>query len=106
MSIRFGEVVFHNKNNIDVGVRIEAPIGTGVVSGTPVAKNGTARIPVGRDNCASVAIVANDGSHDEYRQTFAVNTPGSGLGRPAYLESVEVDYVIGSFSGGFTARTD
>jgi hypothetical protein len=91
MSIRFGEVVFHNKNNIDIAVRIEAPIGTGVVSGTWVARKTTARIPVRRDNCPSVAIIAEDEAHDEYRQTFAVNAPGSGLGRPAYLESVEVE---------------
>lgn len=106
MSVRLGEVAFRNNNNIDVTVGIEAPIGTSVVSGTTAAANQTVKIPVRRDNCASIAIIAKDDEHGEYRQTFTVSAPAPRTGQPAYLESVELQYVIASFSGSFTARTE
>ena len=104
MSVKFDAVSFHNKNSIDTTVAIEAPIGTTVVPGTVVPMKTTVKIPVNRENCVSVAIIANDGSHEE-RQTFEVNRPATGTGVPAYLVSVELEYSIGTFKGGFTAHT-
>lgn len=104
MVVQFAAVSFENKNNIEINLTIEAPVGTPIAR-QPVLPNKTAKIPIGLNNCASVALIAEDTSHSAFTQTFTVAPPKPHAGVPAFLERVDVQYIIGSFSGGFTART-
>ena len=104
MSIPFVEVVFYNTNGIDVNLTIEAPAGTVVSGPQTVRGNSTVTVRPGVDNCPSTVIIASDATHGEYKQSFGLATPSSG--RRGYLESVNVRYGIGSFSGSIKARTE
>ena len=104
MSIPFVDVVFHNTNNIDVTLIVEAPTGTVVSGPQSVRANATVTVRPGVDNCASALIIASDTTHGEFKQSFGLAAPSSG--RPSYLESIDVRYGIASFSGSMKARTE
>jgi hypothetical protein len=106
MAVTFATVTFQNNNNIEILLTIEAPIGKSLVVRHPVGPNQTASIRVGRDNCDSVALVADDGSHSSVTQTFKVAAPDARMVLPSFLEQVDVQYSIGTFRGGFKARTE
>jgi hypothetical protein len=103
MPIQFVAVSFENKNNIEINLTIEAPIGKRFAR-QPVPANKSVKVPIGLNDCASVALIAEDSSHSA-TQTFKVAPPDPHMGAPSYLERVDVQYVIGTFSGGFAART-
>ena len=104
MSIPFVDVVFHNTNNIDVTLTVEAPTGTVVSGPQTVGPKSTVTVRPGVDNCASALIIASDATHGEFKQSFGMAAPSSG--RPSYLESIDVRYGIASFSGSVKARTE
>jgi hypothetical protein len=104
MSVHFAKVVFRNKNNIDVKLTVEAPIGKVVSGPQTVAANSTATINPGVNDCLSVLLSVDDSAHGTTKQTFAMATPKTGEGRSSFLESVEVEYTIGDFKGSVQAR--
>jgi hypothetical protein len=104
MSVRFAKVVVRNRNNIDVKLTVEAPVGKVVSGPQTLAANSTATITPGVDDCLSVLLSVEDSAHGTTKQTFAMATPKSGEGRYSYLESVEVEYTIGDFKGSVQAR--
>lgn len=104
MSISFADVTFHNTNNIDVTVTVEAPVGTVVSGPQTVPANSSVTIRPGVVNCTSALIIASDTTHGEFKQSFGMAAPSSG--RPSYLESVDVRYGIASFNGSLKARTE
>jgi len=103
ISVNSAEIVFNNRNGIPVTLTVEAPIGTptGIVQTVPAMS--TAHLPLGMNNLQSVLLTVEDSAHGMSRQSFAMAPPT--VGRPCYLESVTVDYVIGSFTGTLNART-
>lgn len=98
MSVRFSRIEFKNKNSIGVTFTVEAPVGTPIGAPVKVAANSTETFLPNINNCPSVLLLADDGTH-RAMQTFAMTPPKSGEGRPAYLESVTVEYSIGDFKG-------
>jgi hypothetical protein len=103
MSIRFGRIAFQNRNSIEVTLTVEAPVGTRVIS-RKVAANSRAVVTVGKDDCRSVLLHVEDSAHHEATQTVSMETPKSSQGRPAYLESLKVEYTIGDFKGTVQSR--
>jgi hypothetical protein len=96
MSVPFIGVVFHNPTNIEVTLTVEAPTGTAVSGSQLVRANSTVIIRLGVDNRTLAMIIASDATHSEFKQSFGIAAPSSGL--PSYLESVDVRYAIASFS--------
>jgi hypothetical protein len=106
MSIAFTKVVIHNKTGTDLKLTVEAPIGK-VVSGPQTVKgNSTATINPGVKDCLSVLLSADDPTHGNFKQTFAMAPPKAKEGWHAYLESVEVDYIVSFKDGRVQARTE
>lgn len=103
MSVPFRELEFRNNNGIAVNLTVQAPVGTTVYGPTSVGSMSTVNVNPNVNNCPSVLLIASD-PHGDYRQSFATATPSSGL--PVYLEKVHVSYVIASFRGSISARTD
>ena len=104
MSVPFTEVAFHNTNNIDVTLTVEAPSGTVASGPQTVRANSSVAVRPGVNNCPSSVITASDTTHGEFKQSFGLAAPSSG--RPSYLESIDVSYGIASFSGSLRARTE
>jgi hypothetical protein len=104
MAVHFTGILFRNHNSIPVELTVEAPIGTQVNGPQTVAANSSATINPRVQNCSSTLLTIEDGAHGTAGQTFALAQPGAG--RPSYLESVDVDYTIGSFWGALRGRTD
>jgi len=105
MSVRFSAIEFRNRNNVEITVAVEAPIGTALGRPRRVDPNSAVTITVGVENCPSVLISAEDPAHGTAKQTFAMGKPKAGEGRVSYLESVNVEYTIGDFQGGVRAHT-
>jgi hypothetical protein len=104
MSVQFADLVFRNNNNIAVTLTVQAPIGTVIIGPQTVPENSHVTLHPGIDNCVSVLLIANDTTHGEFKQSFGMASPSSG--RSSFLESVDVRYVIASFSGSVKARTE
>lgn len=104
MPVRFVEITFHNDNNTPVTLTVEAPSGTVASQPQTVGANSSVTVPLGIDNCVSSLVVASDSTHGEWKQSFGMAAPS--LGRQAYLVSIDVRYVIASFSGGVKAQTE
>ena len=106
MSVNFRTIGFTNRNNIDVSLTVEAPIGSPVGPPRRVPANQMVTVNPGVRDCLSTLLSVDDGSHTPEIQAFAMVPPKAGEGVRAYLSSVEVAYVVGSFRGSVVSRTD
>ncbi len=91
MSVQFTKVVFHNTASVDVTLTVEAPAGHRVAGPQTVTQNSSATINPAVTDCPSVLLrVVSDADPAEETQSFSVNPPLS-------LQTVDVNYFIGSF---------
>src|SRR5262245_61729817 len=103
MSVLFNKIVFANKNNIEVKLAVEAPVGTKIGSPQKVGANSSATIYPNVNNCLSARLSVDDDTHVA-NQIFAMGKPEEG--DYSYLESIDADYLIGDFNGRVQARTN
>ncbi|MET4220221.1 hypothetical protein ABIB00_005449 [Bradyrhizobium sp. LB14.3] len=103
MSVTFLNVVFENTTGFDLPLTIEAPIGAVAYGPNIVVKNTNVDIPIRRDNCLSVRLIAEERDHGA-TQDFVLVLPEKGRG--SYLERVEAKFTVADITGRVTARTE
>jgi hypothetical protein len=104
MSVPFKQVRFLNLNALPVNVTIEAPIGIHAAGPTSIGAAMTSTIPLSVVDCVSCRITASYTANEASSQTFIVAPPVNGA--PAFLDHVNVSYVIPAFTGCMTACTE
>jgi hypothetical protein len=102
--VRLAEIVFENRNAIDVVLTVEAPIDRPVVTRHLVPSQSTYRVSPGVEDCRSVLLEVADGTHSSARQEFSLASPSAG--QPSYIAHLTAHHVIGSIRGVVVARTD
>jgi hypothetical protein len=104
MAVRLSEIVFANRNSIDVSLRVEAPVGRIVVDNHKVPALSTYRVAPGIDDCGSVLLAAGDDVHGVVQQAFVVARPAAG--QPSYISHLAAHHVVGSILGTLRAQTE
>jgi hypothetical protein len=104
MPVQFKEVKFRNDATNPIKLRVEAPIGL-LVREVPVIAGGLVTVAVGRPDCPSVLLRAEESvtGHGPTEQTYTIES----LIHPrCFLEQVEAHYLYPTIHGSVAGRSE
>lgn len=101
MAVTFNQFSFENRNGIPVTLRLEAPVGTPIISVTVQANDSYSTNP-NRTDVPSGKITVTAQGHEEFPDKELITLTGSPYG--AFLETLITHSSIGSVHGTLTAR--